>query len=245
MSEEKEKTIADEVNEYLSGTEITGNTNTGTEKLPKDKSVDGKKETETCDFVNAVKQEKAKEKIFCAFKIKDIVFLAVMSAITLLTCAVMPLVIPLQASVFGIAQLVTGFQLSLFPAIALMKVRKVGSMFIVSVFTGIVQLMMSPAMFVNNIVVGLVLELLVVLLFGGYKKDRAVFFAVALYNPLSLPFNYVYNKIIGNEIMTAVAEKAPWLAVAMAAAVCAVAAIGALVGIKIARELKKAGVIKK
>lgn len=188
---------------------------------------------------------KKSSKIFEKYQVKDIVFLAIMSAMALVTSAVMPLVIPLQATVFGIAQLVTGLQLSIFPAIALMKVRKVGSMFFMSVFTGVIQLIMSPAMFINNIVIGLLSEVLVVLIFRGYKKDYAVFFAVALYNPLSLPFNYVYNLIVGNEIMTLVAERAPWMAVGMSFAVLAVSVVGTLIGIAISKELKKAGVFKK
>lgn len=186
-----------------------------------------------------------RKKIFKKFKVKDIVFLAIMSAVVLVTSSVMPLVIPLQSTVFGIAQLVTGLQLSIFPAIALSKVRKTGSMFFMSVFTGVIQLLMSPAMFVNNIVIGLLLEAAVAIIFRGYDKDAAVFFAVALYNPLSLPFNYVYNLIIGNEVMTAVADKAPWAAVGMSFAVVAVSVIGTLIGMRISKELKKAGVLKK
>lgn len=184
-------------------------------------------------------------KIFQPFRIKDVVFLAVMAAITLLTSSVMMLVVPLLTTVFGIAQLVTGLQLSVFPAIALSKVRKPGSLFLTALFTGVIQLFMSPAMFVSNLVIGLLLELLVILIFRGYGSDKAVFFAVALYNPLSLPFNYIYNKIINEVGMTAVAENAPWAAVGMAAAVCAVAVVGTLIGLKIAKELKKAGVLKK
>ena len=104
---------------------------------------------------------------------------------------------------------------------------------------------MSPAMFVNNIVIGLILELAVIVIFRGYKKTASVFFAVALYNPLSLPFNYVYNLIIGNEVMTAVADNAPWAAVGMSMAVLAVSVIGTLIGIRISKELEKAGVFKK
>lgn len=189
--------------------------------------------------------EQDKNKIIERYHIKDIVFLAIMSAIVLLTSAVMPLVIPLQSTVFGIAQLVTGLQLSVFPAIAIMKVRKVGCMFLMSIFTGIIQLLMSPAMFVNNIIIGIVLEILVVLIFKGYKSGKGIFFAVALYNPLSLPFNYVYNMIIGNEVMTAVADRAPFMAVGMSIAVLAVSIIGTLIGMRIAKELAKAGALKK
>lgn len=37
------------------------------------------------------------------FQIKDVVFLAIMSAVALATCAVMPLVISLQPLIFGIS----------------------------------------------------------------------------------------------------------------------------------------------
>ena len=45
------------------------------------------------------------------FQIKDVVFLAIMSAVALATCAVMPLVISLQPLIFGISQLVTALQI--------------------------------------------------------------------------------------------------------------------------------------
>ena len=54
-----------------------------------------------------------KEKLFQPFKIKDIVFLAILSAVTLATCAVMPLVASLLTVVFGIAQLITSLQISI------------------------------------------------------------------------------------------------------------------------------------
>ena len=188
---------------------------------------------------------KTKHKIFEPFKVKDIVFLAIISAATLCTCAVMPLVSSLQTVVFGIAQVVTALQISVFFSIGLMKVRKTGSLFIISLLTGLFQLLMAPAMFFSNIFIGLLLEILVYLIFKGFKKDGAVFFAAVLYNPLSLPFNYVYNLLFGREAMVAVAAKAPWVTVGMSAAVIALSALGALIGIKISRELKKSGAIKK
>lgn len=186
-----------------------------------------------------------KEKIFERFKIKDVVFLAIISAVTLCTCAVMPLVASLQTVVFGIAQVVTGLQISIFFSIGLMKIRKVGSLFILSLLTGLFQLLMAPPMFFSNIVVGLLLEVLVILIFKGYKKNSAIFFAALLYNPLSLPFNYLYNLLFGREAMAAVATKAPWITVLMTLAVIALSAIGAWIGIKLSEELKKSGAIKK
>lgn len=186
-----------------------------------------------------------KEKVFEPFKVKDIVFLAIISAVALCTCAVMPLVASLQTVIFGIAQVVTGLQISIFFAIGLMKIRKVGSLFIMSLLTGLFQLLMAPPMFFSNVIIGLLLEILVILIFRGYQEDRAVFFAVLLYNPLSLPFNYLYNLLFGREAMAAVATKAPWITVVMTLVVIALSALGAWIGIKISKELKKSGAMKK
>ena len=186
-----------------------------------------------------------REKIFEKFKIKDIVFLAIISAVALCTCAVMPLVASLQTTVFGIAQAVTGLQLSIFFAIGLMKVRKMGSLFIMAFLTGLFQLMMAPPMFFSNLIIGLILEILVALIFRGYKEDRAIFFAVLLYNPLSLPFNLLYNYLFGREAMVAVATRLPWMTVVMTLLVIAISALGAWIGIRISRELKKSGAMKR
>lgn len=185
-----------------------------------------------------------KEKILQPFKVKDVVFLAIISAVTLCTCAVMPLVASLQTVIFGIAQVVTGLQISVFFAIGLMKVRKPGALFIMSLLTGLFQLMMAPPMFFSNVAIGLLLEILVFVIFHGYQKDSAIFFAVLLYNPLSLPFNYLYNRLFGREAMAAVAARVPWITFAMTLAVIVISALGAWIGIKISRELKKSGVIK-
>ena len=45
--------------------------------------------------------------------------------------------------------------------------------------------------------------------------------------------------------MVTVATKAPWVTAGMSLAVVALSAIGAFIGIKISKELKKSGVIKK
>ena len=180
------------------------------------------------------------------FQIKDVVFLAIMSAVALATCAVMPLVISLQPLIFGISQLVTALQIGVFFAIGLYKVRKPGSLLLMALMMGLIQLMMSPPMFLSSVLNGVLIEL-IVLLFRGYEKDGAVFCAAMLHTPLSLPFNYLYNRLIkgADSPLAAVADRAPLAAVGMTLAVVAVSVLGALIGIKIARELKKSGVLKK
>lgn len=185
------------------------------------------------------------KKLFEKFKVKEIVFLAILSAVTLVTCAVMPLVASLQTVVFGIAQIVTGLQISIFFAIGLMRVRKTGTLFIMALLTGLFQLLMAPPMFFSNIIIGILLEIFAALVFRGYKKDIAVFVTVLLYTPLSLPFNVLYNYLFGREAMVEVATRAPLTTVLLTLAVIAISAAGAAIGIKIARELQKSGVMKK
>ena len=83
-----------------------------------------------------VKQEADGEnKIFRKYKIKDIVFLAIMAACMLVTGAIMPLVG--QIPVFGIIQVCLGLQFSIFPVIGMMKVRKPGALLFMSLCCGV------------------------------------------------------------------------------------------------------------
>lgn len=190
-------------------------------------------------------EKKEKKKYFQKFKVRDIVFLAIVSAIGLVTCAVMPLVIPYLTVIFGIAQLVTGLQLSLFYAIGLAKVRKPGSLFIMTIFTGLMQLAMSPPMFFTTMITGIVAELLVGLIFRGYEKNVACWFGAMIVMPLTLPFNYLYNLWFGKKALAAVASRSVGLTIGMTFAVIAVSALGAWLGMKIFKELQKSGALKK
>ena len=64
---------------------------------------------------SATSEEKNDKKIFKKYKIKDIVFLAIITACTLITGAVMPLLV--NVPFFGIVQLGLGLQFSIFPVI--------------------------------------------------------------------------------------------------------------------------------
>lgn len=188
---------------------------------------------------------------FRRFSISDVVFLAIMSACMLLSGAVMPLIT--QVPLFGIIQLCLGLQFSIFPAIGLMKVRKIGALCFMALFSGIVLIFMFPPMFVCLIACAIIAELLTIVLFRNYSKNIACAFASALYMPLTLPFLYVWitffyttqDKAEAGQAVNAYVGGDVWLSIAMSVAVVAVCVVGATVGVKIAKELKKAGVIKK
>lgn len=185
-----------------------------------------------------------KTKVFEKLTVKDVVFLAILSAVATCTAAVMAVVS--QIHIFGLAQLVTALQFSLFPAVALMKVRKVGSILFFAVFTGIVELFMAPVMFFSSVLSGLVLEVLATVIFKGYQSDKAVFFVAWLFIPLTLPLNLLYYICFAGDMF----QQFFGAGLQAAAVVCvlaavAVSALGAFLGIKISRELKKAGVLKR
>ncbi len=188
--------------------------------------------------------KKGEVAIFQPFTVKDIVFLAIIGAAALITSAVMPLVA--QVPIFGLPQLVTGLQMSVFPTIGLMKVRKTGSVFIVSLLVSVLELFMAPAMGVTSLISAIIIEAINILTFKGYRKDIACFVAGMLINPMTLPFYYMYCMAFETDsIFFKAAGDSPWVAVGISAAVIAVCALGSGLGILISREIRKAGLMKK
>ncbi len=203
-----------------------------------------------------IEQKKAKEaeeendkKIFKKYKIKDIVFLAIITACTLITGAVMPLLV--NVPLFGIVQLGLGLQFSIFPVIGMMKVRKPGALLFQSIFISVFLIFMFPPMALI-IVCALIAETLALLIFRGYKNDWACVLACTLYMPLTIPFMYLYYNVFytvtGEEKAATsmfLGGANPGVIVGISIAVVALCFVGSVVGMLIARELKKAGVLKK
>ncbi len=195
------------------------------------------------------KEAEDENKIFRKYKIKDIVFLAIMAACMLVTGAIMPLVG--QIPVFGIIQVCLGLQFSIFPVIGMMKVRKPGALLFMSLCCGVVLVFMNTVMFVCILICAVIAEGLVLLIFRGYKKDSACLFAGTIYFPVTLPFLYIYYRFMyswtGEEgqAVNAFIGSSAGMAVGMSIAVLAICFVGALIGVIISRELKKSGVLKK
>ena len=195
----------------------------------------------------AVKVES--KETFGKYKIKDIVFLAVITSCTLITGAVMPLLV--NVPLFGIIQLGLGLQFSVFPVIGMMKVRKPGALLLQAIFISVFLVFMFPPM-VFIILCALVAEAVTLLVFHGYENDWSCVLAGTLYMPLTLPLMYLYY----NAFYTVTGEEKaatsmflgganPGVVVGISIAVVALCFVGSVVGILVSRELKKAGVLKK
>lgn len=188
-------------------------------------------------------------RIIRKYKIKDIVFLAIITACTLVTGAVMPLLV--NVPLFGIVQLGLGLQFSIFPVIGLMKVRKPGALFLQSVFISVFLIFMFPPMALLT-VCALIAEGVALLPFRGYQNDWACVVAGTLYMPLTLPLMWLYYNtfytVTGSEKAATslfLGGANPVVAVGISVAAVALCFVGSVVGMLIARELKKAGVLKK
>ena len=195
----------------------------------------------------AVKVES--KETFGKYKIKDIVFLAVITACTLITGAVMPLLV--NVPLFGIIQLGLGLQFSVFPVIGMMKVRKPGALLLQAIFISVFLVFMFPPM-VFIILCALVAEAVTLLVFHGYENVWSCVLAGTLYMPLTLPLMYLYY----NAFYTVTGEEKaatsmflgganPGVVVGISIAVVALCFVGSVVGMLVSRELKKAGVLKK
>lgn len=199
--------------------------------------------------VAATKTAEDDGKFFKKYKIKDIVFLAIMTACTLITGAVMPLLV--NVPLFGIVQLGLGLQFSIFPVIGMMKVRKPGALFFQSIFIAVFLVFMFPPMSMI-VLCGLVAEGIAMLIFHGYKSDWACVVAGTLYLPMTIPFLYFYYRFfytVTEEEKTGLsiflADSNPWVVAGISCAIVALCFVGSFIGMVVSRELKKAGVLKK
>ncbi|MDE5715229.1 MAG: hypothetical protein K2I42_03750 [Anaeroplasmataceae bacterium] len=216
------------------------------------------KEKEVLELISNYNEEQLKsqdepkiikeEKIFKKYTIKDIVFLAIITACTLVTGAVMPLLV--NVPLFGIIQLGLGIQFSLFPVIGLMKVKKPFSLLLQSIFISIFLVFMFPPM-VLIILCALVVEALTLLIFRGYKNDWACVFATTLYMPMTIPLLLMYYNMFysfnGNEkaaVSMFIGGGNVGVILGITMGVIALCFLGSFIGMIIARELKKAGKLK-
>ncbi|MGI5900265.1 MAG: MptD family putative ECF transporter S component [Christensenellales bacterium] len=174
------------------------------------------------------------------FKIKDIVFLAIMAALLFVCSAV---ALPLMSiSLFGLRNMATAPFYGVFVTLALMKVRKPGALTLLGFFNSIILLMMSPVMFVTNTVSALISELIALLIFKNYDSDKAVYTAAALMIPVTLPFTALFS-VIMNGVSFAYVIGDSWFVILTCLGTVLLSILGTFIGSKIGKELRKAGKI--
>ena len=176
--------------------------------------------------------------MFKRLKIKDVVFLAITAALLFLCSAIaMPL---MSISLFGLRNMVTAIFYEAFATLALMKVRKPGALSLLGFFNAAILVMMSPVMFITNTVSAILAEVIALLIFRSYERDKAVLTAARLMIPLTLPFTAIFSVIINGVTFQEVLGSS-WLIVVTCLATLVLSAAGGFIGQKIGKELQKAG----
>lgn len=176
------------------------------------------------------------------FKVKDIAFLAVMAALLILCAAIsMPF---MAVPIFGLRNMATAPFYGIFCTIALLKVRKPGALSLMVIFNAAILLMMSPVMFTNNTGSVIIAELIVMLIFRSYKKDAAIILAAGLVIPFTLPVSILFNSFLYGKEMTETLTGDPIYVILACIGTVVLSFVGTAIGMKIGKELKKAGKLK-
>lgn len=157
--------------------------------------------------------------------------------ITIANFLTVPLVILIP--IVGIRQLMCAFPQGLLLTLGVLKVRKSGSILIMSLLTGLVLLPMSWIMTAMNVVSGALCEVFIILIFKNFKSDRAVVSGASLFNPLTIPSSFFITIWISEYLADFLAD--PILVVIMFFLCLIVSSLGSLCGLKIGEVLKKAG----
>ncbi len=176
------------------------------------------------------------------FKVRDIIFLAVLAAVnTLFGALAMPV---MRSTLFGVQTLVTCLFYALFAVIGIKKVHKPGTLTLYGLLTGFPLLFMAPVMFFNNLVGAFLAEAVSLLLFRSYEKDAAVLSGASLFMiltvPLSLPFSLWLNGASWQNFVSG----QWWQTALVCLGVIALSVLGALIGLRVSAELQKAGKLR-
>ncbi len=175
------------------------------------------------------------------FTMKDIIFIAIMSAALVLAgLVVMPLV--MSTSLFGLRNMTSAILYSILTIIVLMKVQKIGALTLLGLFHGFVLLMMSPVMFFNMAVGSVLSELLTLIIFKSYESDKAKVFATTLFIPLTIPTTLLFTMIIHGQSFDQIIDR-PLLSLSLCLITIILSYLGAKLGQRLGRELQKAGKI--
>lgn len=181
-------------------------------------------------------------KILQRYTVKDIVFLAILAAaLTITGMITMPLV--MTVTLFGVRNAAAAIFYGIFGAIGLMRVRKPGALILLGLFNGVVLLMMSPVMFFNNAVGSLLAEIVTLLIFRNYRSDKSIILASGLFVPMTLPLSIVFGMLLNGQTFAQLVEQ-PLVSSLICVGAVALSFLGAFIGLKIGKELQKAGKLK-
>jgi len=168
---------------------------------------------------------------------REYVFAAMISVSLLLVASIeIPFTLPLRIP--GLTNSVNGLFGSFFVTIGLLRLKKSGSLLLITGIYALVCLSISPIIFGFVLFGGLFAEVICTLLFQGYSGKAAPVCGAVLYEMGMFPAAMVLSYFF---LPDRYSHMAIWIFVAAEAAILTTSLIGALMGLKVAKELARAG----
>jgi energy-coupling factor transport system substrate-specific component len=177
------------------------------------------------------------------FSIKDIIFMAIITA-AMLVVGFLTIPLAFATQVPGMPMVFSALPYAFFLTIVAYKIRKTGTIFIIALLNALVLLMMSLVMFSQSIIAGILCELVILICFAErYQSDRAIMIAAALFQVFVIPVSLLVSLVLANPTLDEYLAS-PWLLLPVTLGTLVLGIIGAILGLRVAKELKKAGVLK-
>ncbi len=168
---------------------------------------------------------------------REYVFAAMTAAALLLVASILiPFTLPLRIP--GLANAVNGLFGSFFLVIGLIRLRRPGSLILITGIYALVCLAISPVISGFVMAGGILGELVCSSLFKGYRGTLAPVCGAVLYQMGMFPAAMLLSFFFLPERY---GEIALWVFIVAEAAIFATALTGSLLGLKVARELARAG----
>ena len=175
------------------------------------------------------------------FDIRDITFLAILSAVTLIISAPLAIIV-VSTNIFALKQLFWAPLYAALMTVGLRKVPKIGSMSLMGLFIATPLSFISIIMGFNIFIGGVIADLLSYIVYRTYENKSAQILGASVYMVATLPGTFLLtllirgdspSNILGNNILGLIFTVLTLL----------LGYIGALIGQKLSDELHRAGKI--
>lgn len=173
------------------------------------------------------------------FTIRDIIFLAVLAALTLVVSAPVMLAVA-SIDIFALRNAASAIIYALAATIAITRVPKIGAMTIFGLFTGGPLLLISSVMFFNQFLAGLLADIIVRIVYKDYATRSAIFLGAFIFIPATLPMTAITSFLIkGVDLEGLMGNN--FLGLVSIAMTFVLSYLGTKIGMRVTDELKEAG----
>ncbi len=177
------------------------------------------------------------------FTLKQITFAAIIAAAMIVVSLVaVPLVVAIPVP--GVRNLVVAPFFGLLLSLALMRINHPATTTLVSFLAGAVQAFIGPVILIFLLASGIITDVVRHLFWRDMQNSRHVIFSAGFYMAVMVPFGAFFGALMAGETPLAALLTAPWFILGAVAICFCLGALGAYLGVKIAREFMSISLFK-